>query len=1325
MLNWSDVLQQYKIKLSNLSQRNRNLKTGKLSRGKLTDFFPFGFLGKQTLLDLLDKIISEKSISLISKINARYPNIAALDKELTLLYRETNKIYEETGSNELYLAVGFTFGKFIDGTEVNAPLLLIPVRLVRNRIKIPRWELVPEESDSYYNYLFLLAYQKFNKHPIFKEALDNAPKPPFGSFKEMLTKYYEHLEALHVDIKIPSAYLFGLFNPYNFPTKEDFEKVSPGELEVKPYVVLGIFPQTQKGLSEDYDDLSEMLEKNPNVIEEWLEGLTRSLPEKKESPFYPFLFDESQRKILEHIHAEGSAIVHGPPGTGKSQLLLNVICDALARNKKVLVISQKKAALNVLYQRMKQAGLQELAFLVHDYKSDKQRFYQKLKKSVENIQTNSWDTPEEIAPLFSLERHLAEKLQKPFEKLQEKLPCELTPHEIYIRLNYSEKENPFYIARNIASLFTYKEIRELKLKFQEVLLYKHLFDKTHPWISRYPLHEKSEQDRREIAEFLEERLPEILRRLGEIRRTLPEVFQEDFKKELFRKIDLTERVLEIPNLEKVLAEDLEQLKRQTEFLEKKYYGVRMINSVNPENPAEWKPIAETLNTLQTLNDSFFKIFKPVYHKSRNYLKKVAESRKVPQTTLEYEVLSLREFEKLLSEYRGKPLFQDIPREFPVGNLEEYIEHKWYLLDLLEQFFKEFGKTRTNVEEIRNLLQTLRQKKALQEEHDALMRELEEVFTEVQIQTLFEKYRQGKTEKEISEEYLRSWLSDFSEMRELDALVYAMDEKTRKLLYSSLHLMKDNPDWFEDLKQAFLFAWISEAEREFPELRFYSSKSYKEITTEYLQVQDDKSQALIPVLVSLWKQRVADVLKLSDKTGDFLYQIKKQRRLWSLRKLFNVFHELVSVSVPCLLTSPETAASVLPMKIGDFDLVLMDEASQCPVEEAFPVLLRGKRLLVTGDEKQLPPLNLFKVSAETILDEEDYRLEHLAESESALDFALKYLPEFYLEWHYRSLFRELIEFSNYAFYEGKLKTLPLRVPDERFQPPLQYIKLENGLWEENKNVAEGLKIIELIKEFLAWENPPTLGVITFNIQQQELILDFLDKYLDSLSEEEIERIAPLIFGQGERPPLFVKNIENVQGDERDVILFSVGYAKDKQGKLRHHFGLLNLEGGERRLNVAITRAKKQIYLVTSILPEDLKTEGIKHSGPKLLKKYLFYAKKISERISLSEDFLRALFPETDFERSEFASEENLFYRRVKEHFSGYEENLGSKDFHLDFANFETGEAYVLEGKQFFGLRKPATRHYHILKYLHKLGWNLEYLHSRNYAKGLNVFEDKKE
>ena len=203
----------------------------------------------------------------------------------------------------------------------------------------------------------------------------------------------------------------------------------------------------------------------------------------------------------------------------------------------------------------------------------------------------------------------------------------------------------------------------------------------------------------------------------------------------------------------------------------------------------------------------------------------------------------------------------------------------------------------------------------------------------------------------------------------------------------------------------------------------------------------------------------------------------------------------------------------------------------------------------------------------------------------------------LKGHYRSKKPELIAFSNTHFYNDSLRLLPDRDLVNQHIPAIEYLKLD-GIWEKNTNKIEAEKVIELIKNLSKAESSKSIGVVTFNAKQQELILDLLD--------EEV-----LLNGFDLPPKLMVKNIENVQGDERDIIIFSTAYAPTKSGKLMMQFGSLNIAGGENRLNVAVTRAREKIVMVTSIWPDQLKVDNVKNNGPKLLKEYLSFAKQVSD------------------------------------------------------------------------------------------------------------------
>src|SRR5690606_18900355 len=253
---------------------------------------------------------------------------------------------------------------------------------------------------------------------------------------------------------------------------------------------------------------------------------------------------------------------------------------------------------------------------------------------------------------------------------------------------------------------------------------------------------------------------------------------------------------------------------------------------------------------------------------------------------------------------------------------------------------------------------------------------------------------------------------------------------------------------------------------------------------------------------------------------------------------------------------------------------------------------GNQVLVAGDDKQLRPFELYQ----SRLEEESEAPE--LEVDSLLELSSKYLETTYLRGHYRSKSLELIDFSNHHFYNNKLQLLPDKRILDLNEPAVEYRKVD-GVWESQTNPQEAQQAVDVVMNYIKEYPEKDIGVVTFNLPQQMLIMDLLDD-------------AFLSTGQSQPVSLFVKNIENVQGDEKDIIIFSIGYAPDKSKKLSMQFGSLNVAGGENRLNVAVTRAREKVIIVSSIWPEALRVEGVQHDGPKLLKQYLEYAREISER-----------------------------------------------------------------------------------------------------------------
>jgi len=338
--------------------------------------------------------------------------------------------------------------------------------------------------------------------------------------------------------------------------------------------------------------------------------------------------------------------------------------------------------------------------------------------------------------------------------------------------------------------------------------------------------------------------------------------------------------------------------------------------------------------------------------------------------------------------------------------------------------------------------------------------------------------------------------------------------------------------------------------------------------------------------------------------------------------------------------PETAAHVFPLVAGLFDIVIFDEASQCPIECAVPAIFRGNTLIVSGDGKQLPPTSFFSTRVKVDEGEDDEGEEDTTSSENVvsiadvqtrqinaeslklvedlLDASIGNLPESRLLVHYRSDHPALIEFSNRAFYRGQLEAPPARMNASNAQPPMQYRHV-NGVYEDRTNQVEARQVVQILKE--AWHlqgKSPTIGVVTFNRPQRDLIEDLLEKECQTDSafaaryEQELNRKE-----DNQDVGFFVKNLENVQGDERDTMIFSTTFGPDSHGTFHRRFGPVGAERGERRLNVAVTRAKQQIIVVGSMPIEQISEALLATAAPGMnlkprcyLQLYLAYARAVS-------------------------------------------------------------------------------------------------------------------
>jgi very-short-patch-repair endonuclease/DNA polymerase III delta prime subunit len=340
---------------------------------------------------------------------------------------------------------------------------------------------------------------------------------------------------------------------------------------------------------------------------------------------------------------------------------------------------------------------------------------------------------------------------------------------------------------------------------------------------------------------------------------------------------------------------------------------------------------------------------------------------------------------------------------------------------------------------------------------------------------------------------------------------------------------------------------------------------------------------------------------SSELGILQREVNKKQRHLSVRQLFRLAPHVMLRLKPCLMMSPLAVSTYLQGSDIDFDLVIFDEASQVRPHDAICAIYRGRQLVVCGDPKQLPPTDFFNRSADAGEGPDDGDPAGSPAYESLLDTCLALgMPRQRLRWHYRSRREALIAFSNRHFYDGRLVTFPSA--DEASSPAIDFVRVSEGRFRDGVNTPEARYVARLVLEHARTDPHASLGVIAFSLRQQERIL----AELEVLRRQHPETEA--FFDEERADPFFVKNLENVQGDERDRIVLSIGYGPDETGTVAMRFGPLLQAGGERRLNVAVTRARRQMTVVSSMTAADIDLRRTSAEGARLLKAFLEYAER---------------------------------------------------------------------------------------------------------------------
>ena len=1006
-------------------------------------------------------------------------------QNLKALKREIEEIEKETGRYELFICYPFVYGSTRQYT-FRAPLLMFPVNIEVVDDQNVNISLRQGERVQLNKALMLAISDSYHLNLSEMDTEFDNLKTRFNNLDGLLAYLREFGVKLNYE---PRKNVFN-FNRYPEPKPSD-------KLEIKNLCSLSRC-SISSSIYTDYSLLEKKHLTNDSINELLNTKVIKKKPAKETDLYLINNVDYAQEQVVRRVNENGNMVIYGPPGTGKSQTIVNVIADSIAKNKKVLVVSQKKAALEVIYNRM--GTLNDRAMFMVDSEKERRAFYDRCYNA--HTRLLNYKIKTDLKQKFD---ELENKIKKEENNLKVIADCLYTKTEFGLSLQ-EMYYNSYKIGKKSSEYAIYKDM--LKDKKIMALNYEELQDA--------------------LSICYEQNTPEIYYN-----------FVESKKKNLF--IDHLKEDLSVHTVTQAVSK-LKELSavRNTLFDIAKYKYSRQILTYyqDVKSNKDINPLIKLLAKFEYPKaDKFLttsKIIFPLYPFAKSNMNKKEDMIK-------------DEFKKTLTA------------------IDEYIQDYDFLKDILSEdgyLMTIDGILNGNSNVLKLLLNALENYIELRDTNTSL--------------------KNLKDNQKLVLNFAYKNSNSFAKYMEI------LDKLMSIRIYYEICK-------YEDLKKEELSYVVD----------------FENIRSRIILLKQEQNEISKQIANQSFALEYQKMINGSTACKDFMYQISKKQNFWSIRRLMDVYGEYLLKLFPCWLLSPENVSLVLPLKKDMFDLVLFDEASQVFIENTIPSIYRGKTIVVAGDAKQLRPTTTFmKRYMGDNVDDLDYSTQAALEVESLLDLAVSRFNSANITYHYRSKNEELIDFSNNAFYNGNLQISP-NVSKNIKKPPIERI-LVDGKWSDRKNIAEANKVVELLKQIIKTrKNNETIGVITFNSEQESLIEDVIDK--ECFNNEEFRRMyikETSRIENGEDVSLFVKNLENVQGDERDIIIFSIGYAPNEFGKVNSSFGSLSNEGGENRLNVAITRAKKQIYVVTSIEPEQLKVESAKFMGPKLLKSYLSYVRAVS-------------------------------------------------------------------------------------------------------------------
>ncbi len=1241
--------------------RSPSVRLRSTRRGRAFDLFKLDAVRTGAAERALTLVRSGKTATLVTPSDAgRHDAAQACVDELRQLDRANTDRHEETGANDLFLGYPVVVGNVAPrgtkttGYGVRAPLVLHPVVLQRDGRGARGFSIRPrpdEEPTTNHSLLRLL----FNKADLampdeLLEALDEIVADVGQDAAPLLSKLAE----VGLSLRAEATTL----GPYD--KRDDDLDTGPPSLALEECALLGIFPQSSSDLLQDYDALLTELADPQRPLADVLAAGAGLLPQDLQADTtiaepvaagWPVLdADPSQRDVVTECGRNRVTVVDGPPGTGKSQVIVNLVADALRRGERVAVVAEKRAALDVVFQRLDGLGLGEAAAVVHDARDDRKALFGRIRERLESSEPRKANDTR-LAILRADHDKARQTLERRRAALSHTKPgLELSAGQLLALEAAGETVEP---PAGMTDLDRPGVTGLLELT-ERLHPYADLWAPTAWWSTRsdHPrpgLHDADDRAMAELGVKIESAIPVAETTEAELATDATTATAldagRDGLKTLRQAIDALTSDADHELLAAAVAHPTIDVGAVNQTWAK--HSTALAKWTEPTELAERDVLAREAAVLQSYAGRFTRFFSPTWWRSRGALRRGLATAWPERAGTGFDATFLQEIVDRVAAARTweetTKAFADlgVPHLSPKQSSEA--EARLAKLQTLSSYAATLRASASSLRPlgieppstataVPTLIETLERR---ERQHSAVQA-LREVTKPLQPSFPWAVDPPATVLRELRER-LRV---DGPRLRESDGWLAQLDASHTVGREALARVATSLPDadagtWRDALTRAWASAHLTSLRAAMPQLAELGTtaeaqtvqraaeamrdldKEIRSLELDAIRAQLDQAE-LLSIPDAKYRARRTPRQKLKEH---ILKEVGKARRLMPLRQFVRTFSsEGLLDAMPCWLVSPETMAVLFPRQ-PLFDLVVFDEASQCTVESGFPVTLRAKRVVVAGDDKQMPPTSFFETGAAEVdaddLSEAGIRARDAFAAESLLVLARNRCPHVGLKWHYRCRSEELIAYSNHSMYDGDLLTIP-STAGPRAPSALEWLPVADGRYDAGLNRPEAERVVTLLQELLSRKPRPTVGVVTFNLKQRQTILDAIDtRAANDKGFAEIWGAARDVEALDERP--FVKNLEAVQGDERDIIVFSLGHApvtrRRKGGSdelyVPARFGPLGQRGGERRLNVAISRAKRGCYVVSSFEPRLLHVGNSTHSGPRLFKGYLEFANAKSD------------------------------------------------------------------------------------------------------------------